>query len=197
MMPSVDGWSVLSTLKADPELSSIPIVMVTIVEDRNLGFALGATEYLVKPLDRERIVTTLKKCCRVNVERLALIIEDDPSARDILRRMLEGDGWQVAEAVNGREALEFVAARLPSLILLDLMMPEMDGFEFLEELRRHPEWKNIPVIVVTSKDLTPENRMFLNGSLLLSNCVKRVLQKGTFSRDDLLREVHELVKASA
>ena len=122
--------------------------------------------------------------------------EDDPATREILRRHLEKDGWQVAEAMNGRQALECVASQKPALILLDLMMPEMDGFEFISELADHPEWRDIPVIVITAKDLTEEDRMFLNGSMLLSGCVKRVLQKGKFSRDELLQDVHDLVVKS-
>ena len=129
---------------------------------------------------------------------LALIAEDDTATREILRRHLEKDGWTVTEAANGREALDCVANLQPSLILLDLMMPEMDGFEFISEISRHPEWRNIPVIVITAKDLTEEDRMFLNGSLFLSGCVKplRVLQKGKFSRDELLQYVHTLVAKS-
>jgi signal transduction histidine kinase/CheY-like chemotaxis protein len=195
MMPGMDGWAVLAALKAAPDLADIPVVMLTIVEDRNLGYALGAADYLTKPLDRERLLAALRKHCRTAAPGLALVVEDDPATRDMFRRMLEKDGWGVAEAANGREALAWVARGRPRLILLDLMMPGMDGFEFLEELRQHAEWRSIPVVVVTAKDLTPEDRLFLNGSLLLGGCVKRVLQKGSFRRDDLLREVRDLVAA--
>jgi signal transduction histidine kinase/DNA-binding response OmpR family regulator len=193
MMPGVDGWSVLSSLKATPELADVPVVMVTIVDDRNLGFAMGATEYLVKPVDRNQVLRALKKCCRAGPRPVAMIVEDDAPTREMFGRMLEKDGFTVAEAKNGRQALDMLTAQAPSLILLDLMMPEMDGFELLAELRDRVEWKSIPVIVVTAKDLSPEERMFLNGSLLLSNCVRGVLQKGGFDRDGLLREVRELV----
>lgn len=193
MMPGMDGWSVLTALKNDPELRDIPVVMLSIVDDKNLGYALGAAEYLTKPVDRERLLNVLGKYCRVKSSGLALVVEDDEPTRDLLRRMLEKDGWEVQEAGNGVIALECVASRKPALILLDLMMPEMDGFEFLAEMRQHPEWKSIPVVVITAKDLTSEDRMFLNGSLLLSGCVKSVLQKGKFSRDELLNEVRSLV----
>jgi signal transduction histidine kinase/CheY-like chemotaxis protein len=195
MMPDMDGWSVLTTLKEDPTIADIPVIMLTIVEDRNLGYALGAAEYLVKPLDRTRLLGLLKKYCRTPSPGLALVVEDDASTREMLRRMLEKGMWSVAEASNGREALECVASQRPALILLDLMMPEMDGFEFLTEMRQHPEWKSIPVIVITAKDLSAEDRLFLNGSLLLSSSVKRVLEKGKFGRDDLLREVRSLVNS--
>jgi signal transduction histidine kinase/DNA-binding response OmpR family regulator len=193
MMPGMDGWSVLSALKSDPELASIPVVMLTIVEDRNLGFALGAADYLTKPIDRDRLLGALQKHCRVPPPRRALVVEDDTACREMLRRMLEKGGWTVSEAGNGRQALDCVARHHPGLIVLDLMMPEMDGFEFLQELRQHPEWRSIPVVVVTARDLTEEDRLFLNGSLMLGGCVRRVLQKGAFSRDDLLREVRDLV----
>jgi len=193
MMPNQDGWSVLAALKADPDLADIPVIMVTIVDDRNLGFALGAADYLVKPLDREQLTRALKKHRGGASPGLALVAEDDAATREMLRRMLEKDGWSVAEAATGRRALACVARQRPALILLDLMMPEMDGFEFLTELGHHPEWRSIPVVVVTARDLTAEDRMFLNGSLLLSGGLKQVLQKGRFSRDDLLRRVRELV----
>jgi PAS domain S-box-containing protein len=195
MMPGTDGWAVLSALKNDPALADIPVVMLSIVDDRNLGYALGASEYLTKPLDRDRLLSVLKKYCVSTKPRLALVVEDDVPTRELLRRMLEKDGWEVQEAGNGRVALECVEKRKPSLILLDLMMPEMDGFEFVAAMRQHADWKGIPVVVITAKDLTPEDRLFLNGSLLLSGHVKRVLEKGKFSREDLLNEVRHLVAA--
>jgi CheY-like chemotaxis protein len=194
MMPGADGWSVMSSLKSDPATADIPIVMLTIVEDANLGFTLGAADYLTKPLDRNRLLEVLKKYCHPGCRGAALVVEDDRDTRELLRRMLEKDSWSVVEAANGREALDFVEQVQPKLILLDLMMPEMDGFEFLDELRRHPEWRTIPVVIVTARDLSEEDRMVLNGSLLLSGGVKRVLQKGSFDRDELLREVRNLVQ---
>jgi len=110
-----------------------------------------------------------------------------------LRHVLEADGWTVREAGNGREALQVIGEGQPSLILMDLMMPEMDGFELIKELRQHPKWGTIPVVVLTAKDLTLEDRLFLNGALLLSGCVKRDLQRGTFDRDELLRQVRDLM----
>ena len=193
MMPEVDGWSVIAALKADDELAHIPVIMLTIVEDKNMGYALGAADFLTKPIDRKRLLTTLSKYCNVQSPGLALVIEDDQSSRELLTRSLEKDGWQVAEASNGRIALECVSANCPSLIILDLMMPEMDGFEFLDELQQHPQWQSIPVVVITAKDLTEEDRMYLNGSLFLSGCVRRILEKGKFDRQQLLQEVRRLV----
>jgi CheY-like chemotaxis protein len=193
MMPGVDGWSVLHTLKADPNTSAIPVIMLTIKDEKNLGYALGASDYLSKPVDRVQLLGILKKYCGGKTPGTALVVEDETVTREMLRRLLEADGWTVREAANGREALECIAAGSPSLILLDLLMPEMDGFELIKELREHPEWRSIPVVVLTAKDLTAEERLFLNGSLLLSGCVKRGLEQGAFNRDELLRQVRDLV----
>jgi CheY-like chemotaxis protein len=163
--------------------------MLTIVSDKNMGYALGASDYLLKPIRRERLVTILEKyrcppsACQV------LIVEDDEPTRELMRRMLEKAGWEVAEAENGRVALTKLSETRPELILLDLMMPEMDGFQFINEVRRQPEWAAIPIVIVTAMDLTPEERKRLNGS------VQHILQKGSYSRDELLQEVYQLVLA--
>jgi CheY-like chemotaxis protein len=197
MMAGMDGWTVLSALKADPTLARIPVIMLTIVDDKNLGFSLGAADYLTKPLDRDQLIASLKRHCAANSPRRALIAEDDPSARDLLRRTLEKDGWVVTDVANGREALAAIAAQPPALILLDLMMPEVDGFEFLAEISQHSEWRHIPVVVITAKELSEEDRLFLNGSFMLSGCVKRLLKKGTFSLDDLVRQVRDVAAQPA
>jgi signal transduction histidine kinase/DNA-binding response OmpR family regulator len=193
MMPGMDGWAVLSALKSDPALADIPVIILSIIDDRNLGYALGASDYLTKPLERDRLLDIIRKRCGAASSGLVLVAEDEPATRDMLRRVLEKGGWTVVEAGNGREALEIVTQQRPALVLLDLMMPEMDGFEFLDEMRQRPELQSVPVVVLTAKDLTEEDRLFLNGSLLLSGCVKRVLQKGNFSLDVLLREVRDLM----
>jgi signal transduction histidine kinase/DNA-binding response OmpR family regulator len=187
MMPGMDGWAVLSALKADPELADIPVVMLTIVDDRNLGYALGASDYLTKPIDRERLVSVLGKYRR---DLPVLVVDDDAAVRQLFRRMLEAEGYSVVEAVNGRAALDRLREGSPSVILLDLMMPEMDGFEVVTELRRHEAWRAIPVIVVTARDLSADDRERLNGY------VQKILQKGTHGRERLLAEVRDLVAAS-
>jgi CheY-like chemotaxis protein len=189
LMPGMDGWAVLSALKADPKLHDIPVIIVSMIDDKNLGFALGATEYLTKPVDRERLATILGRYRCVDPQCPVLIVEDDPIAREMLRRMLEKEGWSVDEADNGRVGLERVAARRPEIILLDLMMPEMDGFEFVLQLRRNVMWREIPVVVVTAKELTPDDRLRLNGY------VSQILQKAAYSREELLEEVRGLVSA--
>jgi hypothetical protein len=187
MMPGMDGWAVLSALKSDPELAEIPVIMVTIVDDQNMGYALGATEYLTKPVDRDRLASVLKRIVGDEVTQAALLVDDDTVMREMTRRVLEMGGWSVIEAENGQAGLDRLATFRPGVILLDLMMPKMNGFEFVDELRRHPEWKSIPVVVVTAKDLTAEDRERLNGQVGL------VLQKGAYSRDELLREASAMV----
>jgi CheY-like chemotaxis protein len=187
MMPGLDGWTVLTALKADPATADIPVVMLTIVDDRGQGYALGAIEHLTKPIDRERLLDVLGRYRR---DRVVLVVEDDAALRELVRRMLEREGYAVEEAKDGRDALARVQERVPGAILLDLMMPVMDGFEFLVELRRVEVWREIPVIVLTAKDLSAEDRERLNGS------VARILQKGAYAREALLAEVRALVAAS-
>jgi CheY-like chemotaxis protein len=191
MMPQMDGWSVLTTLKSDALIREIPVIMLTIVDNRNLGYALGAADYLMKPLDRERLSAVLNRYACQHPPCPVLIVDDDPDTRQILRQALERAGWLVSEATNGREALDSIRERTPELILLDLMMPEMDGFAFMAELGNNPEWRRIPVVVLTAKDLTDTDRERLNGY------VERVLQKGSYNRQQLLEEVRRVVAACA
>ncbi|MDR3633764.1 MAG: PAS domain S-box protein [Isosphaeraceae bacterium] len=190
MMPGMDGWAVLSALKSDPELADTPVVMVTMIDDKNLGYTLGASDYLTKPVDRVRLAAILKKHrqqCAGNC--WALVVEDDVVSRRMVCEMLEKDGWTVVAAENGRVALERVREHRPHLILLDLMMPEMDGFAFMEELRGHEEWSDIPTLVLTAKDLTEDDRQRLNGDVL------GFLQKGSCTREELLRQIQRAVSA--
>jgi PAS domain S-box-containing protein len=189
LMPGMDGWAVLTALKADPDLAGIPVIMLTIVDDKDMGYALGAADYLTKPIDWERLPDTLRKYQLARPQSPVLVVEDDAALREMMRRSLEIGGWAVIEAANGRVALERLIEQRPELILLDLLMPEMDGFEFLDEVRKHEEWRFIPIVVVTAKDLTAEDHERLSAS------VARVLQKGLHSREEMMREVRDLVAA--
>ena len=182
MLPGQDGWSVLNALKADRELAEIPVIMMTVVDEKQMGFALGAADYLTKPIDWDRLSAVLTKY-RKGDDQALLVVEDDPAARDMLERSLAKAGWKVALAENGKVGLDRVKTRMPSLILLDLMMPEMDGFEFMRELRGKKEWQSIPVIVITAKELTAEDRRRLDGQ------VERIIQKGAYRLDELVEEV--------
>jgi PAS domain S-box-containing protein len=189
LMPGMDGWAVLSALKSDPELTDIPVIMITIMDEKQMGYTLGAADYLTKPIEWKRLASILQKYKCAHPPCPVLVVEDDAEIRKLLRRRLEKEGWAVAEAENGRVALERMAENRPELILLDLMMPEMDGFQFLEEVRKQEGWRSIPVVVVTAKDLTPEDRLVLSGS------VTQILQKGAHSQEELLREIRDLVAA--
>jgi signal transduction histidine kinase/DNA-binding response OmpR family regulator len=191
ILPDTDGWAVLSALKADATLANIPVVMLTITDEKNLGFALGAADYLTKPFDREQLRNILKKYRSFRQSGVALVVDDDVSVREMLRRLLENEGWTVTEAENGRMGLERVDESPPNLILLDLMMPAMDGFEFAQQIRQHAQWQNIPIVVVTAKDLTAEDRQRLTGQ------ADSIMQKGSHSREELLREISRLLQKKA
>lgn len=191
MMPGMDGWAVLLALKSDPELIDIPVIMLTIVDNKNLGYALGISDYLIKPFDRDRLLTVLQKYRTPHTPRRALIVDDDANMRKLLRRMLEKKGWKVEEAGNGRIALESISKARPVVILLDLMMPEMDGFQFIDELHKQKAWRSIPVVVITGKDTTAEDRR------RLEERVEKILKKGEYSMEELLLEVRDLVIAAA
>jgi signal transduction histidine kinase/CheY-like chemotaxis protein len=187
IMPDLDGWSVLKALKADPELCDIPVVLVTIMGDRDLGFALGAADYITKPLDRDLLMRAVGRHVRGGDGAQVLVVDDDPKTRDMLRRTLQKAGWTVAEAANGCEALEALERVRPALVLLDLLMPGMDGFEVLERLNGDSTWREVPVIIVTAKDLTPDDVDRLNGR------VAKVLQKGAYQRRDLVRDIRAMI----
>ncbi len=191
MMPGMDGWAVLTTLKADPDLADIPVIMLTMVAEKNMGYSLGASDYMVKPIDRNRLTAILERyrthgpaCppCRI------LLVEDDAPTREMTRRTLEKSGLTVIEAENGQVALEKLEHETPCIIMLDLMMPVMDGFQFAAELRKKEAWRAIPVIVVTAKDLTDDDKLRLNGY------VEKIMQKGAHSRESLLSEVGHFIR---
>ena len=189
MMPDMDGWSVLRALKADPVLRNIPVIMLSMIDDRKRGYSLGAVDYLTKPVDREHLHNALSRYYRADESSAVLVVEDDAENRELMARTLEKSGWEVSEAGNGQEALDVLHSLEPKLILLDLMMPVMDGFGFLAALRAKPEWQHIPVIVITAKDLTGEDRERLNGM------VDEVIGKNAYTREDLLERMSKAVAA--
>jgi PAS domain S-box-containing protein len=190
MMPDMDGWTVLSQLKNDAQLQDIPVIMLTMVDDKTQGYALGAADYLTKPINRARLTHLLEKYRCSHPPCPILVIEDDPTMRAMLCKMLVSIGWTTYEAANGVEALQRIEENRPELILLDLMMPEMDGFEFAATLRRHEAWRDIPIIVLTAKELTTEDRLRLNGY------VQKVMQKTAHTREELMQQVRDLIVAA-
>lgn len=187
LMPGMDGWSVLTALKNDPELADIPVMMLSMTNDKSLGYALGASEFLTKPIQRERLIPVLSKYMPDPEAGSILVIEDDETTGEMMTKLLAREGYSAGSAGNGRIALDMMEISAPKLILLDLMMPEMDGFEFVTRLRKHGKWSSIPVIVVTAKHITEEDRLRLNGY------VSKIIQKGSFSKQELLQEISSLL----
>ncbi|MDQ2732093.1 MAG: response regulator, partial [Armatimonadota bacterium] len=190
MMPEMDGWAVLNALKADPILESIPVVIMSMSDEATTGYALGATDYLTKPIERDRLVGILQRYQTGHAPGLVLVVEDDVATREMVRRTLSADGWTVVEANNGQEALDRMREERPTLILLDLMMPVMDGFTFIEEYRKVDEWQSVPIIVMTAMDLSEADRQRTQGA------VERFFYKGAQSREDVLEEVRRCVAQS-
>jgi len=187
LMHELDGWSVLAAIRNDAQLCDTPVIMLSILDEKQKGIALGASAYLTKPVDRARLAAALEPYKSKGVQPRALVVEDETTTRELMRRILLGEGWVVATAGDGREALERLKGERPDLILLDLLMPEMDGFEFLARLRERRELSDIPVIIVTAADLSAEERRQLQGG------VEHVLQKAAYGQEALISEIRNLV----
>ena len=163
MLPDMSGWLVLTSLKKDPATAHIPVIMISVLDDKQTGVTLGASEYLTKPLDRGKLLSFLQQVGAGPVPGVVLVVDDDASARDMLRRAIEKEGWAVMDAGNGIQALEQVASVLPDLILLDLGM--------LRHLRANPKSSRVPVVVLTGQDMSVTDRVRLAGF------VEHVVQK--------------------
>ena len=188
MMPEMDGWEVLAALQANDITKNIPVIMLTMADEPDIGYSLGATDYLTKPVNWDELSNILTRHKIESDSQTILIVEDDETTRGMLTKSLETNDFKVRAAVNGKEALEKVNDSKPGLILLDLMMPEMDGFEFAEKLRENKDWLDIPVVVITAKDLTKDDHKRLKGN------VEAIMQKGSYSKNELLTEVGERIK---
>ncbi len=182
-MPGMDGWSVLSTLKADPDLAAIPVVMVTFVSEKALANSLGAADYVIKPVDWNRLRHVMEAFREAEGD--VLIVDDEVEMRRLARTALERNGWSVVEAENGADGLAIVARSLPRVILLDLSMPVMDGFGFIKALRERPGCEQVPVVVLTAMDLTAEDRRRLRGA-------NQILNKGSTRMSDLVDKLRRL-----
>jgi len=191
IMPELDGWAVLRELKADAELRRIPVVLVTVLSDRQMGYALGAADFLTKPIDPEALLAVLERFHAGRSGTSVLVVDDDPMTRDMLRRILSKRGWSVVEAADGCGALSVLGRTRPEVVLLDLMMPGMDGFEVLDTMRRDAVWRDIPVIVVTAKDLTGDEVTWLHQH------AEKVFQKGAYERSELVGVVHHMIATGA
>jgi signal transduction histidine kinase/CheY-like chemotaxis protein len=189
IMPERDGWSVLRALKADPDLCEVPVILATVLGDREMGLAFGAVDHLTKPINPQRLIDTLNAFAG-NAEREVLIVDDDPASRPLFRRIIVREGWAVREASDGVRALAQLEIKLPTVMVLDLMMPNLDGFETLKALRRRPEFDALPVIIATSKDLTRDEMDWLKSNAL------DVVIKGKNGRADLIAAIRRNLATS-
>jgi signal transduction histidine kinase/DNA-binding response OmpR family regulator len=182
IMPGRDGWSVLNALKADPELCEIPVILATVLGDRDMGLAFGAVDHMTKPINPQHLIDTLSAFAgRSNRE--ALVVDDDPASRALFRRILVREGWDVREASDGVRALAQLEIKIPTIMVLDLMMPNLDGFETLRSLRQRDEFQDLPVIIATSKDLTREEIDWLQSN------ARDIVIKGQTGRADLMAAI--------
>ncbi len=186
IMPKRDGWEIIQELKLKPETKDIPVIFCTIVADKKLGFSLGATDYLVKPVRDDDLLRALKML-NGSVKNI-LVIDDTPQDAELVGRFLKGHGYTVRIALGGREGIGYIKRHKPELIIVDLMMPEVDGFTVIEEAKRDPATKNIPIIVVSAKDITAEDRKRLNG------CIEALIGKGMLNEDELMQEIVKALK---
>lgn len=189
IMPGQDGWFVLNALKADPDLCEIPVILVTVLGDREMGLAFGAVDHLTKPINSQRLVDTLSAYAGSS-DREALVVDDDPASRALFRRILVREGWAVREASDGVRALAQLKIRLPTIMVLDLMMPNLDGFETLRAVRESEELQALPVIIATSKDLTREELDWLQFN------ARDVVIKGKTGRSDLMAAIRRTVSGT-
>jgi CheY-like chemotaxis protein len=187
VMPDLDGWTVLAALKGDPELADIPVVLVTILDETPHGMARGAAGHMTKPVDRARLLELLGRWRRPGRCTRVLVVEDDSDQRAVLTEALPGPEWCVTEAENGRVGLDKLRSEQADLILLDIMMPEMDGFQFMAELQANPDWQHIPVLVLSALDLTHRDRQRLNLG------VEQIFSKTSLSPEALVEQIRAVV----
>jgi signal transduction histidine kinase/DNA-binding response OmpR family regulator len=166
LLPGIDGWEVLAQLKADPRTAAIPVIVVSMLDERGRGFTLGAAEYLVKPVSKDQLLAALYRAAAMPERKHTVVaIDDDPLAIELVRASLEPEGWTVLGAASGQEGLALIRERQPSAVLLDLLMPGMDGFEVVEALRADPDTKFVPVVILTSKSMTQQDKERLQGRI--------------------------------
>ena len=191
LMQGLDGWEFLSCLKADRTIAGIPVVIVSILDERGKGFSLGAAEYLVKPVDRDDVISAVRRVARTShaqPDRKILIVDDDPMVLELMKAVLEPEGFIVLQAGGGREGMALAQEQRPHLIVLDLLMPDVDGFQVLNELKHGPLTASIPIVVLTCKTLTSSERAVLNGR------ISDLLQKGGFNRADFVAHIRSLLE---
>jgi PAS domain S-box-containing protein len=188
MMPDNDGWSTLQLLKDNPITQNIPVIMVSIASDKETAITLGAVDALMKPIDKVLLIDAVSRNIDTSLKQNILIVDDDEVNRGLIRRYLRDSKLNIYDAVNGADALSKLSSIIPDLILLDLMMPVMNGFEFLENIRQNDDYKQVPIIVITSKSLSSDEFNFLNSNTL------GVLQKGDLTKSDLNQQLKNILR---
>jgi DNA-binding response OmpR family regulator len=188
VLPNKDGWEVLAELKSLPGTKDIPVVIVSTVDNRLFGLNLGAIEYFVKPMNKEQLIKTLRKAWPAlgKEEITVLVVDDEPRTVELLTDMLQIEGFTVLQAYGGQQGVDLAIEKHPDLIILDLMMPEVSGFDVVQQLRAHPEAMEIPIMIYTAKDLTAEDRQRLNSH------VQAIASKSASGKEDLLQELERL-----
>ena len=187
MMPNKDGWQILQELKSDPELKNIPVVIHTVVDNKALAVSLGAESYLTKPVEAERIISVVRGLTGTDSGEI-LVVDDNNDFTNFLRSILEKSNFTIYTARNGIEAMEFLHRTLPSLVFLDLLMPEMDGFEVVEKMYEDEKLKEVPVVVLTAKEVTDKDRAALNSK------IRNIVRKEGLTREIILREVNKFIQ---
>ena len=191
LMPRLDGWELLTRLKTNDLAERIPVVIISVLDERGKGFALGAADYLVKPVDRQALISSVGRLSQSALDRrdvTILAVDDDPMALELMDAVLRPEGFTVLKAGGGREGLRLARERRPNLIVLDLLMPDVDGFQVLDELKHDPLLAGIPIVILTCKTLSPEDKARLEG------CISYLKQKGDFNRADFVAQVRSLIE---
>jgi signal transduction histidine kinase/CheY-like chemotaxis protein len=192
ILPGLDGWDLLASVKADPNVADIPVIIVSMLDERGKGFALGAAEYLVKPVARDEVLTALERCLQTRgAPGKVLVIDDDPRALSLINAVLEPEGYTVTSAPGGEEGVALAISEQPDVVVLDLLMPNVDGFEVVDRLRADPATAETPIVVLTSKTMTAEDKRRLNGQ------ISYLARKGEFDRGALIRLLERFGRAPA
>jgi CheY-like chemotaxis protein len=190
MMPHMDGWAVLAALKADAEVADIPVIMQTIVREKGLAFSLGAADYLAKPIQWPRLKKVLDRYRSSEAPR-ALIVDDDSSTRDFFLELLEKEGWSVVHALDAESALKTITENPPSVVLIDIHLSAMNGFALIQQFAQHEQFRDVPVIALTARELTPNERRRLEG------CVEQIINTEKDARGALLSVLRKIPSSQA
>jgi PAS domain S-box-containing protein len=192
IMPIKDGWQVLKELKRHPICKNIPIVIISITDEKKLGFSMGAVDYFVKPVNREELLKAMQKIPLRSIKQKqhpkVLIIDDDRTAADLIHVILEAEGYEVIKSMNGKEGVRIAAAESPDLIILDLIMPDISGFNVAYQLKQQVATRNTPIIILTSMEVDEDTKTQMQGF------ISTIMSKSRFTKNDLLREISSIEK---